>query len=165
MSSIADIARESVASMNDIVWTISPDHDSLLDLTRRIRQHAEEVFALRDIDLIFNALDSNIKLSVGMRRDVLLIFKEAVNNAAKHSNCSRVAIDFRVDNALLFLRIKDNGKGFATNSENDGQGLRSMTRRAKVLGGDFQIDSRTDEGTTVKFEIERSKISSELRRM
>lgn len=162
LTSIAEIARESVSSMNDIVWAISPDHDSLLDLTRRMRQHAEEVFAFREIDLTFNASDSGIKLSVGMRRDVLLIFKEAVNNAARHSDCSRVAIDFRVDNALLFLRIKDNGKGFAPNSENDGQGLRSMTHRAKILGGELKIDSRTDEGTTVEFEIERSKISSEL---
>ena len=46
LSSIADIARESVASMNDIVWAIAPEHDSLLDLTRRMRQHAEEIFAL-----------------------------------------------------------------------------------------------------------------------
>ena len=81
LPSIADIARESVASMNDIVWAISPEHDRLLDLTRRMRQHAEEVFSFRDVDLDFNAPASDLKLSVGVRRDVLLIFKEAVNNA------------------------------------------------------------------------------------
>ena len=152
MTSIAVIARESVASMNDIVWAIAPEHDSLLDLTRRMRQHAEEVFALRDIDLEFHApTDSDLKLSVGVRRDVLLIFKEAVNNAARHSDCTKVAINFRVDKAVLFLQIKDNGKGFAADSENDGQGLRSMTRRARALGGDLTIKSNT--GTTVKFEL------------
>ncbi len=97
LSSIADIARESVSSMNDIVWAISPQHDRLVDLTRRMRQHAEEVFTLRDIKLEFNAPASaaDIQLPAGTRRDVLLIFKEAVNNAARHSQCTKVAIDIR----------------------------------------------------------------------
>lgn len=161
LTSIADIARESVASMNDIVWAISPDHDSLLDLTRRMRGHAEEVFTYRDIDLEFHAStkDEDLRLSVGVRRDVLLIFKEAVNNAARHSDCLKVEIDFRADNGVLFLRIKDNGKGFETVSENDGQGLRSMTRRARALGGNLRIGSRAGDGTTVEFELALPKAS------
>ncbi|MBA3769146.1 MAG: hypothetical protein H0X08_01350 [Blastocatellia bacterium] len=152
LTSIADIARESVASMNDIVWAISPDHDSLLDLTVRMRRHAEEIFALRDIDLIFDApvADADLKLSVGVRRDVLLIFKEAVNNAARHSDCTKVEIDFLLDGTKLSLRIADNGKGFIENSENDGQGLRSMTRRAELHGGKLKIDVRSGNGTAVE---------------
>ncbi len=161
LTSIADIARESVASMNDIVWAISPDHDSLLDLTRRMRGHAEEVFSLRDIGLEFHAptADADLKLNVGVRRDVLLIFKEAVNNAARHSDCSRAEIDFRVNNAVLFLRVKDNGKGFETNSESDGQGLRSIKRRADALGGNLKIVSQNGNGTAVEFEMSLPKMS------
>lgn len=159
LASIADIARESVASMNDIVWAIAPEHDSLLDLTRRMRQHAEEIFALREIDLEFNVPPSvnDLKLSVGIRRDVLLIFKEAVNNAARHSDCTKVEIEFRGDYAVLFLKIKDNGKGFATPTESDGQGLRSMKRRAESLGGKLKIDSTEGQGTTVEFELAKTK--------
>ncbi len=159
LTSIADIARESVSSMNDIVWAIAPEHDSLLDLTVRMRRHAEEVFALRDVDLEFDAptVETDLKLSVGVRRDVLLIFKEAVNNAAKHSNCSQVAIDFRVDEATLFLQIKDNGRGFNIDSQSDGQGLHSMSRRARALGGDLTIDS--GDGTIVKFELLLKKMN------
>jgi signal transduction histidine kinase len=161
LPSIAEIARESVASMNDIVWAISPEHDSLIDLTRRMRRHAEEVFALRDVELEFNAPDSDLRLSIGVRRDVLLIFKEAVNNAAKHSNCSRAAIDFRCENSALRLRIEDDGKGFEFEVlESDGQGLRSMARRAKVLGGDLTIESKAaGGGTIVRFEMPLPKIS------
>ncbi len=155
LTSIADIARESVSSMNDIVWAIAPEHDSLQDLTRRMRRHAEEVFTTRDIDLKFDAptADTDLKLSVGVRRDVLLIFKEAVNNAAKHSLCSSAAIDFRVNDSTLFLRIKDDGRGFEIDSQNDGQGLRSMTRRAAALGGKLKIDSQKVDGTIVEFEM------------
>lgn len=157
LTSIATIARESVASMNDIVWAITPEHDGLLDLTRRMRSFAEEVFALRDIDLDFNAPASDFKLSVGVRRDLLLIFKEAVNNAAKYSSCSHVSIDFSVENSILCLQIKDDGEGFDTNEVFDGQGLRSMTRRAESLGGNLTIVS--GDGTTIRFELPLKTVS------
>lgn len=154
LPSIADIARESVASMNDIVWAISPEHDSLVDLTRRMRRHAEEVFALRDIDLDFTAptSDSDLKLSVGARHDLLLIFKEAINNAARHSRCTKIEIDFRCDHSGLHLRIKDNGQGFNQAALNGaGHGLRSMQRRAAELGGTLTIQSNA--GTRVEFAL------------
>jgi ligand-binding sensor domain-containing protein/signal transduction histidine kinase len=158
-SSIAEIARESVASMNDIVWAISPDHDSLLDLTRRMRRHAEEVFAFRDINLDFQAPtpDSELKLSVGIRRDLLLIFKEAVSNAAKHSSCTKVDVEFLCEDSVLKLRVKDNGIGFEPDSENDGNGLGSMRRRATALGGRFLIESADQGGTLVEFEARLPK--------
>jgi signal transduction histidine kinase len=154
LSSIADIARESVASLNDIVWAISPEHDSLVDLTRRMRRHAEEVFALRDIDLEFTAptSDGDMKLSVGARRDLLLIFKEAVNNAARHSLCTRIEIEFRCDHSGLHLRVKDDGQGFdPALLSSSGHGLRSMQRRAAALGGALTI--RSSAGTTVEFAL------------
>ncbi len=159
LPSIADIARESVDSMNDIVWAISPQHDRLLDLTRRMRQHAEEIFTYREIDLEFKAPspETDLKLSVGVRRDLLLIFKEAVNNAARHSGCSKVEIDFRVENSALSLRVADNGRGFDNPQESDGQGLRSMLRRAEGLGGKFKIDSQPGNGTYIEFELALQK--------
>lgn len=156
LTSIADIARESVASMNDIVWAIAPEHDSLLDLTRRMRQHSEEIFAQREIELDFNTPsdDKEFKLNVGVRRDVLLIFKEAVNNVARHSGCSKVSIDFRCEHSSLTLRIKDNGSGFDSgNYESDGQGLRSMARRSKALGGELTVDSMKMYGTDIFFKL------------
>jgi len=155
LASIADIARESVSAMNDIVWAISPQHDRLLDLTRRMRQHAEDVFALRDIKLQFNAASSDLdmQLRIGMRRDLLLIFKEAINNAARHSGCTEVAIDFHSKDHALLLQVSDNGKGFEAGSGSDGQGLRSMARRAADIGGELKIDTLPGKGTTVRFEL------------
>lgn len=158
LSSIAEIARESVASMNDIVWAIAPEHDSLSDLTRRMRSFAEEIFALSDIELKFNTDAADLKLSVGVRRDLLLIFKEAVNNAAKHSDCTRVQIYFGFENSRLVLKIKDNGKGFDTAEIYEGQGLRSMSRRADSLGGNLRIEA--ENGTNVEFSMPLEKVTA-----
>jgi signal transduction histidine kinase len=150
LASIAGIARESVSSMSDIVWAINPRRDSLLDLTRRMRQHAEELFTQRGIVLRFDAPveQEALKLSVDVRRDLLLIFKELVNNAARHSGCSRVEIDFHVKDARLTLAVVDNGVGFDTSVASEGQGLTSMKRRAQRLKGAFEIVSTTMTGTS-----------------
>jgi signal transduction histidine kinase len=119
-----------------------------------MRRHAEEVFALRDIELGFTAptTDGDLKLSVGARRDLLLIFKEAVNNAARHSHCTKIDIEFRCDHSGLHLKVKDDGQGFDPAVLNSsGHGLRSMQRRAAALGGALTIDSSA--GTTVEFAL------------
>jgi ligand-binding sensor domain-containing protein/two-component sensor histidine kinase len=155
LSSIARISRESVASMSDIVWAINPRRDSLLDLVRRMRQHAEEIFVTRGVELGFDATgaEQHLKLGVDVRRDLFLIFKEAVNNVARHSSCSRVAIDFRAEGSWLALRIADDGVGFDPSVESEGQGLASMSRRARGLGGSLAVLSRAGGGTTVKLRL------------
>ena len=155
LESITRIARESVSSMSDIVWAINPKRESLLDLIRRMRQHADEIFTLRDIELRFNApvTEGNLTLSMDVRRDLLLIFKEAVNNAARHSRCSHVKIDLIVKVSRLVLTIADDGIGFDEAKESEGQGLASMRRRALRLGGTLDLNSRSESGTILRLEI------------
>ena len=137
--------------MSDIVWAINPKRESLIDLTRRMRQHADEIFTQRGIELRFTAPDAtdSPKLGVDVRRDLLLIFKEAVNNAACHSRSSRVSIDLRVKCTWLVLTVTDDGAGFDTSLESEGQGLMSMRRRARRLKGTIEIASHGGSGTIV----------------
>ncbi|MCA1817932.1 MAG: histidine kinase, partial [Acidobacteria bacterium] len=161
LASIADIARESVASMGDIVWAINPERDSLLDLVRRMRRHADEVFTLRDIALEFDAPgeERNLKLGAGVRRDLLLIFKEAVNNAARHAGCARAQIELRADDAWLSLTVSDDGTGFDTAGAAEGHGLANMRRRARKLGGGLEIESAAGRGTTVRLRVPHARAS------
>jgi signal transduction histidine kinase len=155
LAAITRIARESVSSMSDIVWAINPKRESLLDLIRRMRQHADEIFTLRDIELRFNTPGAadGLRLSMDVRRDLLLIFKEAVNNAARHAQCSHVDIDMRVEGSRMVLTVVDDGIGFDASSESEGQGLTSMQRRAERLSGTLGITSGPGLGTTVRLDM------------
>lgn len=152
LSSIARISRESVAAMSDIVWAINPHRDNLRDLVRRMRQHAEEVCLPQNIEVVFGAPGhaSHSRLGVDIRRDIYLIFKEAVTNAVRHSDCTRLDVDLVQEKEGLVLTITDNGKGFDPGVEVDGNGLINMRRRAERHGGGFEIDSRVGRGTTIK---------------
>lgn len=160
LSSIADIARQSIASMNDIVWAISPDHDRLLDLTRRMREHAGEVCAACGIELEFvaPAASATLPLSVGTRRDLLLIFKEALNNAVRHSAATKVNITVALEARGLRLRVEDNGRGIDDTAEPGGNGLRSMKRRAGSLGGTLSINSAHGTGTVVELNLPLDRV-------
>lgn len=160
LASIATVARESVTAMSDIVWAISPGRDGLNDLTRRMRQHAEEVFAAGDTKLSFTGpqMDRHVRLSVDTRRDVYLLFKEAVNNAARHSRCSRADIRLQYDARGLILSVADDGAGFDPASADQGNGLASMRNRAARLGASFGVDSRPGRGTTVQLEVPHRRL-------
>ena len=155
LTSIARIARESVSSMGDIVWAVNPERDHLRDLISKLRRHAEEVFSLRDIELHFRAPSAkeSRRVGVALRRDLLLIFKEAINNVARHSNCSRVDIDLQIEGSRLLFKIVDNGVGFDTSIASEGHGLQSMRRRAEFLGGTLEIVSNPGISTTVTVNV------------
>jgi signal transduction histidine kinase/ligand-binding sensor domain-containing protein len=155
LGSIARIARESVSDMSDIVWAINPKRDSLLDVVRRMRRHAEEVFAAGNVSLTFTApeTDGTLRVGISMRRDLFLIFKEAVNNAARHSRCTQVAIDLRAEGSWLELRVSDDGAGFDSTAESEGQGLASISRRAAMMGGKIEVESHPGQGTTVRLRV------------
>ena len=155
LPSIARISRESVAAMSDIVWAINPDRDTLVDLVRRMRRHAEELFASGSATLSFSASDAdeNLKLGAVLRRDFFLVFKEAINNAARHSRCSRMEIVLCVEGQWLLLRVADNGVGFDSDMESTGQGLSSMRRRARKMGGFLTFESQPGLGTTVLLRV------------
>lgn len=155
LSLISRISTEAVDSMSDIVWAINPQKDRLRDLTRRMRQFAGEVFTARDIAFRFEASDSHadVKLQPDTRRQIFLIFKEAVNNVARHSRCSRAEIFFYVEGAQLVLQVKDDGKGFDVTEDGDGNGLVSMRKRAESLQATLRIISDKGKGTSVTLRV------------
>jgi signal transduction histidine kinase/ligand-binding sensor domain-containing protein len=152
---IAGLSRELVDSMSDIVWAINPEKDSLGDLTQRMRHFAGDVYNARGIDFRFRFPDSrhDVRVGANVRRELFLIFKEAVNNTVRHSGCTEAGIEFRIDSEGLFLRLKDNGCGFDAQNKSNGHGLMSMRARTEGLGGKLEIVSHQGAGTTLTFVI------------
>ena len=151
LSTIAATSRELVDSMSDIVWAINPNKDHLSDLTQRMRRFASDIFTARNLEFSFRApgAEAYTKLGADVRRQVFLIFKESVNNLVRHSGCTKVDIELQIEGGWLELTLKDDGRGFDLSRAGDGHGLKSMTARAKSLGGQLNIISSDAEGTIV----------------
>lgn len=155
LSLIADTSRELVDGMSDIVWAVNPQKDSVRDLAQRMRRFASEVFSARNIAFKFRPSTEvqDAKLGTDTRREVFLIFKEAVNNIARHSNGTEAGIELTVAAGWLVMTLRDNGKGFAPVAASEGNGLVSMRQRAERLGGKFEVNSGSGQGTTVTLKV------------
>jgi signal transduction histidine kinase len=147
---IARLSRESVDAMGDIVWAIDPNRDLPMHLATRMRRFASDLLPPRGIDLQFEHSEfASPRLGADLRRQVYLIFKEALHNAVRHGRATCVDIKFETSMRRLHLVVRDTGHGFVPAEVADGQGLRNMRRRAEGLRGTLDITSVPGQGTTV----------------
>jgi signal transduction histidine kinase len=156
LTRIGTLSRESVDAMGDIVWAISPQSGAPIHLSQRMRRLASDLLPARGIQLQFESVDEGAdRLGMETRREVFLIFKEALHNIVRHAGATAASIDLVIGRRALRLVVKDNGAGFVASrdargeSDGGGQGLRSMTRRAAAIGGRLSIASAPGGGTTV----------------
>jgi signal transduction histidine kinase len=145
---IATVSNRSMDAMADIVWAIDPRKDHLRDLAQRMRRWANDALTGRQIELSFNAPSEDLTLNAEMRREIFLLFKEAVHNVVRHSDCTEASVDLRRERDSLVLEVGDNGNGFTPDQATQGQGLASMQRRAAKLGGVARVQSQ-GRGTCV----------------
>ena len=138
---IGTLSRETVSTMSDIVWSIDARNDTVADLIDRMREVAHGLLEPRQIEFEFQSsgLELARKLPVDLRESLYLIFKEALTNAAKYSEASRVSVQLRQSAGELSLVVEDNGRGFSTPTRPRGQGLRNMEMRARRIGGQLTI--------------------------
>jgi signal transduction histidine kinase/ligand-binding sensor domain-containing protein len=153
LAQISRVSQEASAAVGDVVWAINPQRDSLNDLVLRMRRFAVDVLSAREIEVRFNGpdVDGSRKLESDVRRQLFLVFKEAVNNVARHAQASTVRIDLRIDRDAVVLEVSDDGKGFDPQQAGSGNGLHNLRRRAQRLYGNFSIQSSPGNGAQMRF--------------
>jgi signal transduction histidine kinase/ligand-binding sensor domain-containing protein len=155
LSKIKETTSQTMENMGDMVWAINPKNDTLDAMMSRMKEFAVDLCEARGIELDFSLPAELEKLSIDLdkRRNLFLVFKEAVNNAVKYSFTRELMIRFEKNNGMLQMIIQDNGKGFATTAISSGNGLHNMQERARECGGNLHIESALQKGTRILFEI------------
>ncbi|HSI12494.1 MAG TPA: discoidin domain-containing protein [Chthoniobacter sp.] len=155
LAEINRVARETAASMRDIVWLMKPGMAGADDFVGKLRETAARM--LTGLDWEFDAETPASALSLEWKREVLLIFKEALHNVRRHADARRVAIHLAQNGEQFKMEISDDGVGFDVDGATLGHGLASQRQRAQALGGELRIESRPGGGTVVTL---RAKLSS-----
>jgi signal transduction histidine kinase len=151
LSNMAEASREAIDAMGDIVWAVNPKKDHLQDLEQRMRRLAGEMLTEQDLEFSCSShgeLESHT-LTPDFKRNVILIFKECLNNVVRHSSASKVSIRLDLNDGELLLKIQDNGKGFDSAHDYDGQGLRNMKKRASELNANLEVSSKPENGAII----------------
>ncbi|MEO6723238.1 MAG: sensor histidine kinase [Ferruginibacter sp.] len=144
-------AKETMDKMGDIVWMIKPGETEAGNLKQRMERFAYEICSYKNIEVNMQLEDlEKVNLSMEQRKNIYLIFKEAVNNAVKYSGAEKIEITSSIQNNQLTLQVKDFGKGFDNSIVKKGNGLDNMQHRAKELGGELIMKTIINTGTTIQ---------------
>jgi len=147
-------AKETMDKMGDIVWMIKPGESEGNSLKQRMERFAYEICSSKNISTTINLEDlEKIKFTMQQRKNIYLIFKEAMNNAVKYSGTSQINITAWLQNNRIQLQVKDLGTGFNTAIIKKGNGLDNMQYRAKELGAEIDIESGDEKGTAIILKI------------
>jgi signal transduction histidine kinase len=89
------------------------------------------------------------------RRNLYLIFKEALNNALKYAECTLIEVELHCGHELRLI-VRDNGSGFLPEEvggtvSSGHNGLYNMQKRAREIGGHVKIQSAPRQGTNITF--------------
>jgi signal transduction histidine kinase len=160
MARIGETSSESLRSMSDIVWAIDPKNDQGDALVKRMRRIANELLEGKGVELSFQVGPGveELKLPMNARKELLLLYKEAVHNASKYSGATVVEVGLHLRNGALDLSVQDRGCGFEPALHPDGHGLGSMHRRAEALGTRLQLESAPGRGTRVGVVVDITRI-------
>jgi signal transduction histidine kinase len=154
LEQMADKARQMVVALDEIVWAMNPTHDSLASMVSYFSLYAERFLGLANIAWQFEGPlkpDDHV-VDSRHRHQLFLAFKEALTNVVRHSGASEVRLNIQIENGQVRLTIADNGRGWADTSQTEEMdGVANMRTRLANLGGRFEVNSKTDQGTIVRF--------------
>jgi ligand-binding sensor domain-containing protein/signal transduction histidine kinase len=170
--SISDASREVLHSLDEIVWAVNPQNDTLEHVASYIGYYAQEFFQETGIECSVNISGQlpQYTLSSQSRHHLLLAVHEAFTNVLKHSKATQISVVVNYNPPSFEIVVSDNGGGFnppatslpsADSMTASGNGLRNMKQRLADIGGQCLIDSKPGQGVTVQFTLPLRKPKEE----
>jgi signal transduction histidine kinase len=147
------LAREACASLREVVWVIDERTIRLPDLIGKLAERAERVLHGIDLSVERPEFCPEVEVSLPFKRNLIMFFKEAIHNCARHSQASHVWVRFLTKDKKLQIIVRDDGCGFDPQLQFTGWGLESMKDRAREIGGRVDIRSQSGQGTEVILKV------------
>ncbi len=149
-------ARGLITSMDEIVWAVNPKNDNLSAVTAYFCHYAEQFLRSAPMSCRFDIPEHvpPLPLTAEQRHSLFLAYKEALNNAVKHSAGSEVSTEFALKGGELRITVADNGRGLPANVQTaQAEGLHNMRARLENLGGRYEIGHAPTGGVRVTFHL------------
>jgi signal transduction histidine kinase len=153
LTGLTETARQMVTSLDEIVWAVNPRNDSLASLASYFGSYAQRFLELASISCGLDIAENlpEHPLDTKFRKEIFFAFKETLTNVVRHAYATEVWLRIAVRDRRLMVELADNGRGLNVSTTTaGGDGLANMKERLKTLGGDCEITSNPNSGTTVR---------------
>jgi signal transduction histidine kinase len=140
--------QDAVVQTRDLARELIPAHVGQVGIAVALDALAQSVSRLHGIDCTFRGEGSAAKCDDQTAAHLYRVAQEAINNAARHGKAKHIAISLEADGKVMTLRIADDGIGISE-SASPGMGLAIMRYRARLSGGDLEIQKPASGGTVI----------------
>ena len=151
LTKIGDFTKSTIIELRDTIWAMNKDEITFEDLHARLFNFIEKAKSVKEnIEFKIN-IDNSLKIKkfsslIGI--NLYRVIQEAINNAIKYANATKVNIDITAIENKIKISILDNGKGFDLEQESSGNGLNNMKSRIAEINGAFELNSNSN-GTQI----------------
>ena len=171
LNHISDMARELTRAMDETVWAVNPQNDSLEGLMTYVTKFAQDYLNVAGIRcrLDLPAQLPPHALPAEARHNLYLAVKETLNNVVKHAHATEVWLRLALQPDGFSIVIEDNGCGLAGSQHNgdvlhrdrvsSGHGLMNLEKRMAGSGGRCVVSSPAiagGKGTRVELAMDLS---------
>jgi signal transduction histidine kinase len=167
MDQIHRTSRQLTRSMDEIVWAVDPEHDTLDSLVSYLGKFAQDLLAAANVRcrLQFPVTVPVVSLNSQVRHNLFLAVKEALHNVVKHAAATESRLQFSLESDAFVLTVSDNGRGFnpgepaahSVDEKSDrissGHGLKNIARRLNEIGGRCEVISAPGQGTEIRLRV------------
>lgn len=148
-------SEEIIEKTGDTIWAVKAKNDNYSDLCLRMESYAASILGEANINFTFETDEKILehKLTMISRKNLFLIFKEAIHNIVKYADCTSVDISLTRKGNKTIFRIADNGCGICSENKGhyfSGNGLKNMQTRAEEIGASFVLASESGQGTEIQ---------------
>ncbi len=149
LDDIAGTSRQLVNNMSEIIWSLNPENKTLDQLCAYLREELTKQldYTGKNFNISLPDHRKDIILSNELRRNILLVTKEIVNNAVKYSNATLIKIKAEVKQNKLMFDVGDDGTGFDPKKKYPGNGLKNIATRVEESGGTMEIETAAGCGS------------------
>lgn len=147
--------RENIKDLSggfrDLLWVIDPQKDSLSDAILRLKDFGEDLFDQSAVDFRvsgYNECLYEVILDPQTKKQIVMIFKEAIHNSAKYAQASVVQLTVTTNGHYSTITLTDDGRGFSTYQKSKGRGLKNMKDRAEKIKAYLDMQSNK-KGTSI----------------
>jgi two-component system CheB/CheR fusion protein len=157
VAEITDLVKEADQYARDLARGLTPVDVDASGLSQALQRLADNAVRLFDVQCSFEEVGTALVHDSSTATHLYRIAQEAVSNAVRHGDATRLKLLLASGADQIRLRVQDDGVGFDAESvDGPGMGVHIMNYRARIIGGTLEISSDLGEGTVVTCTLPRT---------
>jgi PAS domain S-box-containing protein len=161
VAEITELVKEADQYARDLARGLTPVDVDATGLSQALQRLADNAVRLFDVPCAFEEVGTALVHDSTTATHLYRIAQEAVSNAVRHGDATRLKILLASGTDQIRLRVQDDGVGFDAESvDGPGMGVNIMNYRARIIGGTLEITSDVGEGTVVTCTLPRTEVSA-----